>query len=154
MYDADERYSPRGLVEKLGVFDLDPCAAEDRRWWLAETNISKSQDGLALDWGSQRVWLNPPYENQYEEFIRRFIDHKNGVSLLPNKFESRVFQELVLPNAVAIKMLVGRTQFFRPDGSRMYSRFGHCLVAVDEENAKILESSDIRGWCLTQKLRR
>jgi len=50
---------PRWIIEALGPFDLDPCAADPRPWNCAEVNLTEVDDGLRGRW-SGRVWLNPP----------------------------------------------------------------------------------------------
>lgn len=48
--------TPRVILDKLGEFDLDPCAHSG--WKTAKNHFF--QNGLDNDWKG-RVWLNPPY---------------------------------------------------------------------------------------------
>lgn len=59
---TDEWYTPKEIVDALGEFELDPCAAaaEFRLWDTAKEHITKEQNGLTYDWGGRRIWLNPP----------------------------------------------------------------------------------------------
>jgi hypothetical protein len=57
----DTWLTDRAILQSLGKFDLDPCAAPDPRPWdTADRHIALPEDGLSIDW-TGRVWLNPPY---------------------------------------------------------------------------------------------
>jgi hypothetical protein len=80
---SDDYYTPKWVFDALGLeFDLDVCAPPDgppcvpaRRWFTMQ------DDGLSQPWDG-RVWMNPPYSDA-EPWVRRFLDHGNGVCLLP-----------------------------------------------------------------------
>ena len=60
--------------------------------------------------------------------------------------DSKMFQDLIFPNASAIMFVKGRIKFYRPDGTQGDSPgCGSVLIAFGEENAKILEYSNIPG---------
>lgn len=66
-----------------------------------------------------RVWLNPPYSRPLiEKFIEKMSEHGNGIALLYNRCDSRMFQEVIFKKATAMKFLKHRIRFYRPDGSR------------------------------------
>lgn len=48
---SDEWYTPKELVDALGVFDLDPCAPVHPLWKTATRMLNKEDDGLKHDWG-------------------------------------------------------------------------------------------------------
>lgn len=49
---SDTYLTPREIIDALGPFELDPCAApEPRPWPTAERHIVLPEDGLAADWG-------------------------------------------------------------------------------------------------------
>ena len=54
--------TPRNVLDLLGDFDTDPCAATIRPWDCARVNYTVEDNGLILPWKG-RVWLNPPYGN-------------------------------------------------------------------------------------------
>lgn len=54
--------TPPELQKALGKFDLDPCAADDMPYRTAARMVTKSEDGLKVDWTGERVWLNPPFQ--------------------------------------------------------------------------------------------
>jgi len=56
----DEWLTPPDILDKLGDFDLDPCAPEVRPWPTADYHYTASDDGLSKPWFGT-VWCNPPF---------------------------------------------------------------------------------------------
>jgi len=80
---TDEWLTPPELVTRLGVFDLDPCAAPEPKAFvhaLENWNLS-DKDGLQEPWFG-RVWLNPPYGRDTQKWITKLVDHGNGMLLV------------------------------------------------------------------------
>lgn len=73
--------TPRNVLDLLGDFDTDPCAATIRPWDCARVNYTVEDNGLILPWKG-RVWLNPPYDNEIEPFLKRMSEHIGGGVLL------------------------------------------------------------------------
>lgn len=46
---TDEWYTPRWVIDKLGDFDLDPCAPS-RNFYTAKKCYTKDDDGLSMPW--------------------------------------------------------------------------------------------------------
>ena len=92
---SDEWYTPKEVLEALGKFDLDPCAPVHPLWRTAEVMYDKNIDGLSQKWKG-RVWLNPPYSRPLIElFVRRLAEHGNGIALLFNRCDSKMFQDII-----------------------------------------------------------
>lgn len=144
---TDEWYTPKWIVDALGEFDLDPCAPENRLWDTAKKHLTKNDDGLIAHWGGSRVWLNPPYSRPLiEKFVEKMAENNNGIALLFNRCDSRMFQDVIFPCASAIMFIKGRIRFFRPDGTEGGSPgCGSVLIAFGKENAEILGKSIIPG---------
>ena len=106
----------------------------------------KNIDGLKQVWRG-RVWLNPPYSRPLiEQFVKRMAEHNNGIALLFNRCDSKMFIDVVLEKATAIKFLKGRIKFYRKDGTRGGSPgCGSILIAFGENNAEILKNNDLPG---------
>lgn len=143
---TDEWYTPREIIDSLGPFDLDPCAPVARLWDTASCHYTKEDDGLAQEWVG-RVWLNPPYSRPLvEEFVKRLADHGNGIALLFNRCDSKLFHEHVFDRADAILFMRRRIRFYRPDGTQGGSPgCGSILIAYGEGNVSALENSKIDG---------
>lgn len=142
---TDEWYTPREILESLGDFDLDPCASVNPLWPTARVMYNKNDDGLSKEWFG-RVWLNPPYSRPLiEQFIKRLSEHGNGIALLYNRCDSKMFQDTIFPNATAMKFLRERIRFYRPDGTRGNTPgCGSVLIAFGERNANVIRDCPIK----------
>jgi hypothetical protein len=97
--------------------------------------------------GGGRIWLNPPYSRPLiEQFVKRLAEHGNGIALLFNRCDSKMFQDVIFKKATAMKFLRNRIRFFRPDGTRGDSPgCGSVLIAFGRENAEILRNCSLQG---------
>lgn len=78
---TDEWYTPKWLIQALGNdFELDPCAPL-RRWHTAGRCYTEADDGLRKDWGTQYVFVNPPYSD-IEPWMDKLSAHQNGIALV------------------------------------------------------------------------
>jgi hypothetical protein len=145
---SQDHITPKWLIDRLGPFDLDPCAAHPRPWNCARINWTA--DGQDRDW-SGYVWLNPPF-NRYEVgmWIRRLAQHGNGVALLHARTETCWFQP-IWETAAIILFMADRIKFCRPDGSELPANSGAppVLVAFGEIAAARLIASGIAGALVT-----
>ena len=143
---TDEWYTPKELIDSLGKFDLDPCAPVNPLWRTADIMYNKNDDGLSKEWVG-RVWLNPPYSRPLiEQFINRMAEHGNGIALLYNRCDSKMFQEVIFKKATGMIFMRNRIKFYHPDGTRGNSPgCGSVLISFGEGNAEILNSCDIKG---------
>lgn len=143
---TDEWYTPKEIIDSLGKFDLDPCAPIHPLWQTAKIMYNKSDDGLTKKWMG-RVWLNPPYSRPLiGQFVRKLAEHGNGIALLFNRCDSKMFQDIIFEKATAMKFLRNRIRFYRPDGTRGDSPgCGSILIAFGEKNAEVLRTCDIAG---------
>ncbi|HKE75087.1 MAG TPA: DNA N-6-adenine-methyltransferase [Acidimicrobiales bacterium] len=81
---GDERYTPAWIFEAMGLrFDLDVAAPLDADYRVvpADAYLTVRDDGLTAPWDGL-VWMNPPY-SQAAVWAQRWIDHSDGVCLLP-----------------------------------------------------------------------
>lgn len=146
--------TPPHILERLGTFDLDPCACpEPRPWPTALTHWTREDGPLARAWFG-RVWCNPPYGNRdtIGPWLRRMAEHNRGVALTFARTETALFFEAVWDRAAAVLFVKGRLTFHRADGSLPRSDTGggnagapSCLIAYGNEDAEILRSCGIAG---------
>lgn len=149
--DADTWLTPRYILDQLGLFDLDPCAAESCRDWTgARHTLTKTDDGLAQDWVG-RVFMNPPFSVS-ASWLQKHAEHGAGISLVAASVESRVWRSHVWARAEAILLLHGRTRFCNPDGSMTQGRplRSIALIGWSQEDAEILRKVTIAGALLTE----
>ena len=142
--------TPKWIIDRLGPFELDPCAADPRPWNCAATNITEAQDGLSVPWHGL-VYLNPPYDRyQVAEWIQRLAAHGNGITLLHARTEAAWF-EPIWQSADAILFMADRIKFRRPDGSEQPANSGAppVLAAFGAEAVARIERSKITGAMVT-----
>lgn len=144
---SDVWLTPPHIMEALGPFDLDPCAApEPRPWPTAETHIALPEDGLSAEWFG-RVWLNPPYSSEAVKWLRKMATHDQGIALVFARTETRWFVETVWRAASAVLFIEDRLYFHRPNGERADANSGapSCLVAYGHRDRRVLAMSGIKG---------
>jgi DNA N-6-adenine-methyltransferase (Dam) len=108
--------TPRWIIEALGPFDLDSCAADPRPWDCAEVNLCEANDGLRQPWAG-RVWLNPPFDRyQVGRWIGRLAEHGRGTALLHARTETEWFR-ICWERATTILFMAKRITFVKPDGT-------------------------------------
>lgn len=149
---SNDWLTPPEIIKALGSFDLDPCAHPDQFYKTATQMISPPEDGLAIDWSGNRVWLNPPYGGRLRHWIKKLaLDHGNGIALVPARTEVESwFWPYVWNAADAVLFLKGRLYFHRPDGSTAGNAgHGSVLVAYGGENVAAIESCSIKGRFFT-----
>lgn len=132
------------ILDKLGAFDLDPCAPIKRPWSTAGVHYTMADNGLVLPWFG-RVWLNPPFGKEAATWMRKMADHGNGIALIPARTETAMFYESVWGRADAVCFLRGRPHFHYPDGTRAPFNSGApiCLVAYGVKEADALDRSGL-----------
>lgn len=147
----DEWITPRGIIDALGPFDLDPCAAKQMPWKTATTMLTKLEDGLSKDWHG-RVWLNPPYGKKTGLWLSRIARHGNGVALIFARTETADWFHHIWRQASGIFFLRGRLHFYFPNGQKSPHNSGapSALIAYGSANVKVLEQCKLEGSLVTQ----
>lgn len=146
---SDTWLTPPAIVEALGPFDLDPCAAPDPRPWpTADRHIARPADGLAEPWAGF-VWCNPPYSRDAVHWLRKMSEHGNGIALVFARTETEWFWETVWrsPTASAALFIEGRLYFHHADGTRAAANSGapSVLVSYGRIGAARLMSCGLSG---------
>ena len=144
----DEWLTPPWILERLGEFDLDPCApAPDRRPWpTAKKHYSFAENGLVQPWAG-RVWLNPPYGKHVAQWLNRLAQHGNGIALIFARTETDAFFRTVWEKADALLFVRGRLHFYDVNGIEAKSNSGapSVLIAYGGNNMTLLRNSGIPG---------
>jgi phage N-6-adenine-methyltransferase len=116
---TDEWPTPQAFFNKLNRryrFTLDPCATPENA--KCPLYFTKEQDGLAQDWGSHRVFCNPPYGREIAQWARKcFEASQRGalvVLLVPARTDTRWFHDSVQDKA-EVKFIRGRVRFGSAD---------------------------------------
>ena len=80
---TDEWPTPPDFFAKLNrhyQFTLDPCATPENA--TCPLYFTKEQDGLAQDWGTHRVFCNPPYGRALGAWARKCLLASQGGALV------------------------------------------------------------------------
>ncbi len=112
---TDSWITPRFILDRLGDFDLDPCACDPQPWPTARRMVTEKENGLLTLWEGM-VWLNPPYGKALGTWLNRLALHDNGIALVFARTDTRAFHESVWPFASSLLFLRGRITFCTPDG--------------------------------------
>jgi hypothetical protein len=142
----DEWLTPPEIIEALGPFDLDPCAAVDQPWKTAHIQYTIEEDGLSRPWMGM-VWCNPPYGPQTWKWLSALAAHGNGIALIFARTETAGFFDEVWEKADALLFLEGRLHFHHADGSRAAGNSGgpSVLVAYGDEAVERLYGCELGG---------
>ncbi len=143
-----EWYTPKFIFEELSIqFDLDPCSPWDMETAVpAKTKFTIFDDGLSKEWFG-RVWLNPPYGKDTPMWIRRMIEHGDGIALVFSRTDSAWCQE-AMKACTAMLFISGRINFVpgkENQHKKSRSGAGTVLFAFGEDSAKALERIRDRG---------
>ena len=80
---SDDYYTPRWVFDALGLrFDLDVASPPGGPPFVpCHRYFTQEDDGLAQPWHGL-VWMNPPFSRP-TPWVDRWLDHANGLALLP-----------------------------------------------------------------------
>lgn len=120
------------LRDIMGGFDLDPCTEPDNPT-NARYFYCLPQDGCSLPWAAERVFVNPPYGEARNRWVRRCIGERQGrkiALLIPAATETRIFQEAVSV-ADSVLFVKSRLRFGvkRANGRQKAASHGSALFA-------------------------
>lgn len=152
--------TPPDIIQALGPFDLDPCAAPaPRPWPTAKRHITLPNDGLATPWPKEeRAWVNPPYSTaEIGKWLKALADHDNGTALIFARTETDAFHRYVWERATGLLFLrTPRLHFHYPDGTRAENNCGapSVLCAYGKNDADILATCEIAGHFVPLRIAR
>jgi len=80
---SDDFYTPKWIFDALDItFDIDVCSPPGGPLHTpCRHYYTMYDDGLAQPWHGL-VWMNPPYSKP-QPWIDRWLEHGNGVALIP-----------------------------------------------------------------------
>jgi site-specific DNA-methyltransferase (adenine-specific) len=106
--------TPLDLFKKLDdefKFTLDPCATKENA--KCEKFFTIRENGLAQSWEGERVFVNPPYGNQINKWVKKAYEERLNayvVMLLPARTDTRWWHNYVYWQA-ELRFLKGRLKF-------------------------------------------
>jgi DNA N-6-adenine-methyltransferase (Dam) len=148
---SPEWFTPLPVFTAMGVlFDMD-VASPGRQfvdWIPARIHLTKAEDGLTTPWQGF-VWCNPPYglRNGMQKWIDKFVEHGNGVIMLPGYTYTRWFHDLVM-KVDCILFPLYKLQFINPTlpPTRRNCTLSNCLAAIGDQGIEALHNASSKGF--------
>jgi len=152
---SDDWYTPQYVFDALGCrFDLDVSApVEGPRYVPAAAHFWER--GLEQQW-TGFVWMNPPFGHQSTKraWLQKFIDHGNGIALLPDR-TSAPWWQWAAPKMGVLLFVAPKIKFERPDGSiGEQPGSGTVLMSIGDRGAAALERAAVAGLGIIAQPRR
>lgn len=127
--------TPVWVYQEFGIIDLDPCAGAGTKIGVTNYSIDNGQDGLQLIWDGF-VYCNPPF-SQKKIWIKRMIEHNNGILILPERGSAPWFGPLA--ETVSAYWVMGKKINFI--GGSSSSNVGSVLFLFgDDAKERVLKS--------------
>jgi len=144
---STEWMTPPEVFDAMATeFDLDVASPgrQSVAWIPARRHLTKREDGLSSAWAGF-VWMNPPYglRNGMLDWIERFIQHGNGVALVPD-FTSTDWWQTLTAAADAILFVKPKIQFL-PKRDTGTNTLGSTLVAIGDRGVTALQTAERNG---------
>jgi len=126
--------TPQWLFDKLNEefsFTVDVCAkfenAKSRGIFLKRSGWIKKKIGISIP--VNICWMNPPFSKAKEMFEHFFKVINKGVAIYRcDNMETKLWQEVILPNATWIFIPLGRICYEGMEGKG--SRFPSALIGI------------------------
>jgi hypothetical protein len=144
-----EWITPKPLIDALGgPFDLDPCAPVRPPYQIARQTFNIETDGLKREWPRDAfVFLNPPYDRNLNEWLKRLKNHPGGgIALIFARTDTKYFRDHVW-TADALLFLDKRITFWHVSGEPGERNSGapSVLVAYGQKAVERLRSCGLSG---------
>lgn len=161
--------TPAWIFEMLGLhFALDPCHPPESSGPLPVDNYvdawyTEQEDGLKSPWPfGGKVFMNPPYNQQTQHWLRKMCDHNNGIALVFARTDTKWYRDSAL-KADAILYLKTRIKFIDVNPDKDTNKAGNgagagsMLIAWGDENVvalhKLAELGDFRDLRIERLLK-
>ena len=135
----DECYTPKWVFDALGLtFDLDVASGNNENIVVpAIRRYTIEDNGLESEW-SGRVWMNPPF-SKITPWIQKFMNHKNGICLVPLSSNGR-WVNTMWESGAAVTYLPANMAFVTREGKEIKHRWRCSMWAYGEENIEALRA--------------
>jgi hypothetical protein len=143
---SDDYFTPKWIFDALDfVFDIDVAAPpEGPPHTPCKAYYTQESDGLGSPWRGS-VWMNPPYSKP-QPWVARFMEHGNGMALLPftrAKWHDDLWQSECAVAAIGREPSGGLLRFDRANGKPIGIFMPVCLWAIGDKCIDALHRSKI-----------
>lgn len=141
--ESDEWNTPQWLFDALDKefgFTLDPCSTWDGSNAKCKQHYTLRDNGLLKHWGTETVFMNPPYSAVYDWIRKAYGAAHEGatvVCLIPARTDTRWWHEFCMKGE--IRFLRGRLKF----GDAKYNAPFPSVVVVFRPQTFSLSSYDM-----------
>lgn len=146
---TDVWITPKWIIDKIGISDLDPCAWLPNGKPIVETANNyfiESQDGLKQDWTKYKsVFVNFPYSQSREWLEKCAYFGKLGVEIIVLCFvrsETKAWQNNV-KSSTGINLINKRIKFLTHEGiEKSNGNCPSCLISWGNESFERIKKID------------
>jgi len=143
--ETDEWNTPQWLFDALHKefgFTLDPCSTWDGSNAKCENRYTLRDNGLLKDWGTECVFMNPPYSAVADWMRKAYgaaLDGATVVCLVPARTDTRWFHDYAMK--AEIRFLRGRLKFSDAEDP---APFPSMVVVFRPREFKLLSQSQVQ----------
>jgi len=146
-----------GIGERVGGFDLDPCAGPETEIAATNWSIQRGQDGLDREWFGD-VWVNPPFSEKGRWLDKAVAEYEAGRAdrvfvVTPDSTDVKSwFHGTIVPHATYVWFSEGRISYVDPETGEPsgHPSFGTAVsVFADGLPAECRRWFDDHGWLVS-----
>jgi len=133
----------KGISERVGGIDLDPCAGPDTDIGKTNFYIGRGEDGLSRTWDHDTVFVNPPFSDKpswLEKVVNERIHYDTCFVVTPDNTDVQSWWHgYIAPRADYVWFPYGRVKYYDPvDGEIKGSpSFGSAVSVFGEIPQKL-----------------
>lgn len=117
-------------------FTLDPCSTHDNA--KCERHFTLNEDGLSKDWGSETVFMNPPYGRKIILWMQKAYESSlkgaTVICLVPARTDTAWWHDFAMKGE--IRFLRGRLKF---NEGKNNAPFPSAVIVFRPQNSVICE---------------
>lgn len=144
---TDEWYTPPHVFMSLDCqFDMDVASPGKHivPWIPAPRHLT--ENSLEIEWEGF-IWMNPPFggRNGLIPWLRKFMEHGNGIALVPDRTSAPWFQEYI-PQCDYMLCVGPKIKFIDAKGNKGISPAqGTCLLSIGDKGSDAITNAAKNG---------
>ena len=140
---SNEWYTPPEIFEKLNTtYDLDVAAPKGGVPWIPAANHYYEEiNGLKQDWQGF-VWCNPPYGKDTGLWLKKFVEHGNGIALVFARTDTRWFHDYAI-QADILCFIKSRIAFYKGSVQAKQGSTGSLLIGCGTKAIEVIKQAEL-----------